>query len=52
LACFDDLQIGDFVQVDMARCVELLLCNQDTFCMKRLERFVLNTIATKKDTHL
>ena len=30
LACFDDLQVGDFVEVDVAWSIEVFLCDQDT----------------------
>lgn len=32
----------------MARSVEVLLCNQDAFCTKRLVRFVLNNIVVRR----
>ena len=41
MACFDDLQVGDFVEVDVSRSIEVLLGDQDTFYEKLAVKFKL-----------
>jgi hypothetical protein len=41
LACFDDLQVGDFVEVDVSRSIEVFLGDQDTFYEELAIKFIL-----------